>query len=86
VFNSNYPYTLTTLGQALGFKGWHDANKLLETIKNSKGLDIKSFDNIYHCSIMNGQIVQAHRYSSAAKNLLERVREGDQIVLDIPSQ
>lgn len=32
-FNASYPFTLTTLGQSLGFKGWHDANKLLEIVK-----------------------------------------------------
>lgn len=58
-FNASYPFTLTTLGQSLGFKGWHDANKLLETVKNITGIDIKTFDNKYHYAIMNGDEIQS---------------------------
>lgn len=32
-FNSNYPHTLTAIGKSLGFKGWHDAQKLLEIVR-----------------------------------------------------
>jgi hypothetical protein len=53
-FNSSYPHTLTAVGKSLGFKGWHDAQKLLEIVRSSTGVDIKSFDNKYHCAIMNG--------------------------------
>lgn len=81
-FNSNYPHTLTAIGKSLGFKGWHDAQKLLEVVKNSTGTDIKSFDNKYHCAIMNGPEVQSHRYSGLLKKLLEKVRDGEQFQLD----
>ncbi len=81
-FNSNYPHTLTAIGKLLGFRGWHDAQKLLEVVKNSTGEDIKSFDNKYHCAIMNGAEVQSHRYSNLLKRLLERVRDGEQFQLD----
>lgn len=81
-FNSNYPHTLTVIGKSLGFKGWHDAQKLLEIVKNSTGVDIKSFDNKYHCAIMNGVEVQSHRYSTLLKRLLEKVRDGEQFQLD----
>jgi hypothetical protein len=82
-FNANYPYTLTTLGQSLGFKGWHDANKLLETVKNVTGIDIKTFDNKYHYAIMNGEEVQSHRYSNQLRELLEKVRDGNQFMLGV---
>lgn len=84
-FNANYPFTLTALGQALGFKGWHDANKLLEIVKNSTGVDIKTFDNKYHYAIMNGNEVQSHRYSSQLRELLEKVRDGEEFQLDAKS-
>lgn len=82
-FNASYPFTLKTLGQALGFKGWHDANKLLETVKSVTGVDIKTFDNKYHYAIMNGDEIQAHRYSHYLRELLEKVRDGEQFELGV---
>ncbi|MCZ8767206.1 SIR2 family protein [Escherichia albertii] len=75
-FNASYPFTLTTPGQSLGFKGWHDANKLLEVVKNITNVDIKTFDNKYHYAIMNGDEIQSHRYSNYLRELLEKVRDG----------
>lgn len=80
-FSLAYPFTLKSLAQALGYKSWHYANKLLEQIKNWTGTDLKSFDNQYHCAIMNGQSVQSHRYSNLAKQLLEKVKAGEHISL-----
>ncbi|HFV9991686.1 TPA: SIR2 family protein, partial [Salmonella enterica subsp. enterica serovar Orientalis] len=82
-FNASYPFTLTTLGQSLGFKGWHDANKLLEVVKNITGVDIKTFDNKYHYAIMNGDEIQSHRYSNYLRELLEKVRDGEEFELGI---
>lgn len=82
-FNASYPFTLTSLGQALGFKGWHDANKLLEIVKNITGVDIKTFDNKYHYAIMNGEEIQSHRYSNYLRELLEKVRDGEEFDLGI---
>lgn len=82
-FNASYPFTLTSLGQALGFKGWHDANKLLEIVKNITGVDIKTFDNKYHYAIMNGEEIQSHRYSNYLRELLEKVRDGEEFKLGI---
>lgn len=85
-FNVNYPYTLTAVGKALGYNGWQDANKLLEIVKNSTKMDIKSSDNKYHCAIMNGKEIQSHRYSSILKTLLERVKNGDEYSLDLKQE
>lgn len=82
-FNHNYPFTLKSLGKALGYKGWHDAQKLLTMVKDDKGIDIKSFDNIYHCAIMNGDSVQTHRYSNALKNILLKVISGEPFELEV---
>ncbi|EBO6881423.1 SIR2 family protein, partial [Salmonella enterica] len=82
-FNASYPFTLTTLGQSLGFKGWHDANKLLEIVKNITGVDIKTFDNKYHYAIMNGDEIQSHRYSNYLRELLEKVRNGEEFDLGV---
>jgi hypothetical protein len=85
-FNSNFPHTPSTLGISLGYKGWHDANKLIEILKKATGIDIKSFDNKYHCAVMNGTHVQAHRYSNLLKILLEKIRDGEAYTLDLPTQ
>lgn len=85
-FNANFPFTPSTLGTSLGFKGWHGANKLLEILKNSTGVDIKTFDNKYHCSIMNGNIPVTHRYSMLLRNLLEKIKNGEDWKLDLPDQ
>ena len=82
-FNASYPFTLTTLGQSLGFKGRHDANKLLEIVKNITGIDIKTFDNKYHYAIMNGDEIQSHRYSNYLRELLEKVRNGEEFDLGV---
>ncbi|MDD2001986.1 SIR2 family protein [Pseudomonas putida] len=82
-FNLNFPFTLTTLGQAMGYKYWHACDRLLSTIAETTGVDIKSFDNKYHCAIMNGTEVQSHRYSDACKELLEKVRSGDEYAPDV---
>jgi len=83
-FNANFPYTPSTLGISLGFKGWHDANKLILILKSTTGIDIKSFDNKYHCAVMNGAQIQSHRYSNLLRKLLEKIRDGDEYELDIP--
>lgn len=75
-FNINYPYTLTSLGKALGFNGWHGANDLLQTVRETTGKDLKSSDNKYHYAIMNGKEIQSHRYSCAALDLLNKVKSG----------
>lgn len=84
-FNANFPHTPSTLGVSLGFKGWHDANKLLEILKTTTGVDIKSFDNKYHCAVMKGNVVQAHRYSNLLRILLEKIRDGEEYTLDLPA-
>jgi len=71
-FNTTYPFTLSALGKSLGFKGWHDVNKLLERLKQSYGFDLKASDNVYHCAVMNGEVVASHRYSNNARLLLEK--------------
>ncbi|PHM70289.1 SIR2 family protein [Xenorhabdus sp. KJ12.1] len=82
-FNSNYPFSLTRLGQALGFKGWHGANDLLQNVKEITGVDLKSSDNKYHCAIMNGEIKVSSRYSNEAKELLILVKDGKKFSLDM---
>ncbi|MND76268.1 hypothetical protein D3C80_679100 [compost metagenome] len=85
-FNLNFPYTLTTLGQAMGYQAWHACDRLIRTISETAGVDLKKFDNKYHCAIMNGAEVQSHRYSEACKDLLEKVRTGEDYVQEVQKE
>ncbi|MEE4687779.1 SIR2 family protein [Pseudomonas alliivorans] len=85
-FNLNFPYTLTTLGQAMGYQAWHACDRLLRTIADTTGIDIKRFDNKYHCAIMNGAEVQSHRYSEACKEILEKVRSGEEYIQEVEKE
>ncbi|MEE4815884.1 SIR2 family protein [Pseudomonas alliivorans] len=85
-FNLNFPYTLTTLGQAMGYQAWHACDRLLRTIAETTGIDLKKFDNKYHCAIMNGAEVQSHRYSEACKDILEKVRSGEEYIEDVEKE
>lgn len=85
-FNLNFPYTLTTLGQAMGYQAWHACDRLLRTITETTGIDLKRFDNKYHCAIMNGAEVQSHRYSEACKDILEKVRSGEEYIQDVEKE
>lgn len=76
VFNAAYPYTLSQVGESLGFRGWHRASQLLSRIKEDTGFDIKSCDNTYHIRVKFGRTAATGKYSQAAINLLEKVRDG----------
>ncbi|MBV4417453.1 SIR2 family NAD-dependent protein deacylase [Clostridium tyrobutyricum] len=76
-FNIAYPYTLTQVGQELGFRNWYKANELIEQIKDEKGFDIKSTDNKYHISVKTGQTSESRKYSKLCIELLRKVMNGD---------
>ncbi|MEB0040426.1 SIR2 family protein [Pseudomonas sp. MH10] len=82
-FNLNFPFSLTALGQAMGYKYWHACDRLMTTIAEATGVDIKSFDNKYHFAIMNGSEVQSHRYSDSCRELLDKVRSGDEYASEV---
>ncbi|MDW6003998.1 SIR2 family protein [Vibrio mangrovi] len=74
--NAMFPFTLTHVGKALGYKGWHQANQLIVKIEQEKGINIKESDNKYHVAIMVGQVMQTHKYSQSVIDLLTIVRDG----------
>lgn len=81
--NAMYPYTLTQIGRALGYRSWHGANVLLNQIAEEKGVNLKESDNSYHVAFMAGTKSKLHKYSEAAIELLRIVDEGDEYELDI---
>lgn len=77
--NQSHPYTLTQVAHRIGFKNWQDANKILNRIKEDKGVDLRSTDNRYHCKIRTGvkETSAARKWSHEAVDLLKRVASGD---------
>ncbi len=65
-FSAQYPYNLTSIAKALGYTYWYGAQKLIDKIKNETGVDLKSFDNLYHGTIKMSEKSIAHMYSEAA--------------------
>lgn len=75
--NIAYPYTLTGVGKKLGYNGWHNANILLNLIKQEKGINIKTSDNRYHIAIMSGETTKTHKYSEELIDILLKVKASD---------
>lgn len=74
--NAMYPFSLTKVGEELGYTNWHSANQLIRNIKEERDVNIKESDNRYHVAIKAGNVVQAHKYSQEAVDLLARVKDG----------
>ncbi len=73
----------TIVGEELGFDSWHHANQLIARIVKDKGLNIKASDNKYHVAVMAGKIMQTHKYSQAAIDLLSSVMKGNDYHVEI---
>jgi len=76
--NAMYPFSLTLVAKELGYKSWHHANQLIMRVEQESGINIKKSDNKYHVAIMAGQVMQTHKYSQAAIDLLELVKNGEE--------
>lgn len=78
--NQSHPLTITQVAIPLGFRGWNDANKLLNKIKADTGVDIRSTDNRYHCRIKTGnkETSASRKWSHEVVDLLRRVRDGSE--------
>lgn len=76
--NAMYPFSLTRVGELLGYKGWNAANALIAQVIAEREIDIKSSDNRYHMAVVAGSKTknQIHKYSQAAVDLLAAVRDG----------
>ena len=75
-FNVSYPYTLTTVAAQLGYSYWYYANKLIDKVTKETGVNIKSFDNGYHVTVVAGSKTTMHKYSQAVVDLLKLVQAG----------
>lgn len=81
--NANYPYTLQLVAEKLGFTTWNSAHKLIETLEEMSGFDMKNSDNPYHFKLKTGKSDSSftRKYSEAAVSLLEKVRSGENFKL-----
>ncbi|WP_392455595.1 SIR2 family protein [Chryseomicrobium aureum] len=80
--NFQFPYTLTDVGKALGYNGWHGAEQLIGQILKDKGENIKNSDNNYHVAIPTGRS-KIHKYSQQTIDLLESVKNGESYSLSL---
>ncbi|WP_122709930.1 SIR2 family protein [Pseudomonas viridiflava] len=81
--NANYPYTLQLVAEKLGFNSWNGAHKLIETLEQMTGFDMKNSDNPYHFKLKTGKSASSftRKYSEAAVILLGRVQSGESFKL-----
>ena len=77
-----HPLRATDVGKKLGAKSWHVTNKLLDRIKEQKGIDLKSFDNKYHRAEQYGKN-PIHWYSHEMVNLLQKVQNDESYTVDV---
>jgi hypothetical protein len=73
--NVGYPLSLTAVAKELGFDRWHGANRLLDTVKDLTGVDLKASDNKYHVAVKAGEKAVIHKYSPHAVDLLRGVKK-----------
>ena len=82
--NLDYKYVLTGVAQQLGYETWHKAADLIGILKNQTGFDMKASDNRYHLAMKMGHRSEyiTHKYTDAAVDLLRKVMNGEQYVLE----
>lgn len=81
-FNASFPYSLTDVGMQLGYKGWHQADRLIKIIEEKEGVNIKASNNSYHVAVRSGQKGCFHKYSAKAVDLLHKVQNGMDYVFE----
>jgi SIR2-like domain len=81
--NLDYRYVLSEVAKILGYKGWNDAQKLVDVLRDQTGFDMKASDNKYHVEFKFGPKSQGrHKYTEAAVDLLRRIQNGQDYTLE----
>jgi hypothetical protein len=73
--SAKYPYTLTDLAEKVTGKTgayWAEAQAYIARIKTEKKIDIKKYDNRYHCATKTGKKSVAHKYSDHLLELIQK--------------
>lgn len=72
--NTSFCYTITELGEKLGYNHWSPVNNLIKNILEEKGVNIKISNNKYHLTIKTGPKSNVDKYSKEAFDLLDKVK------------
>lgn len=78
-----YPYRASDAAEELGYDHWYHLNSLIEEVENEKGVDIKASDNRYHQNVGGRDRRSEPRYSAAAIELLEKVRDNQEYEIEL---
>jgi len=84
-FNLRFRHTLTDVGLALGFPGWHGAKALMNGVRDETGTDVQASDNRYHLAVKTGRAADSlsHKYSDEFIALLRKARDKKHYELDL---
>ncbi|KQQ72391.1 hypothetical protein ASF70_12720 [Rhizobium sp. Leaf321] len=80
--SAQHPLSATEVGKMLGTGSWHITNHLIDTIEKQTGTNIKKSDNRYHRSDKINT-TKFHKYSNEAVELLKKVRDAQEYVVDL---
>jgi hypothetical protein len=72
--NQSHPFTLSQVAKRLGLPNWQAVNKIIASIKEESGIDLRDSDNRYHCKIKTGtkESSMTRKWSHEAVTLFER--------------
>jgi hypothetical protein len=74
--NASHPYILSQVAQELGWKTWHPAKKVLDSIRDQTEIDVQASDNPYHIKVPAGRSF-TRKYSNRCLALIRKVRDGE---------
>lgn len=80
--NASFPYSLTQIGQKMGYKTWHTPNNYLMKIADETGINLKENDNKYHITVKVGTSSYFHKYSDKLVEILNKIEKGEDYQLD----
>jgi hypothetical protein len=82
--NLNYKYVITGVADKPGLKHWTAVQKLIMSLLDETGFDMKGSDNKYHIVMRTGRAAgsKTHKYSDAAVDLLQKVHDGGKYKLE----
>lgn len=83
--NLSHPLTITQLAERVGLPNWHALNKLINRVKEEKGIDLRSSDNRYHCRIKTGTKASSitRKWSHDAVSLFKKFGSSEEYELAI---
>ncbi|WP_170572755.1 SIR2 family NAD-dependent protein deacylase [Ruegeria atlantica] len=81
--NLSHPFTISQVAKKIGVGHWSRVNKMIHQIKTDTGIDLRSSDNSYHCQIKTGAKSTTRKWSHAAIDLFEAIKQGQNYELSL---